>query len=95
MFTFLMRQPLQLEKKMSALSYTGLNKHVVHADHCCKQDVLNVPSVQAASVVPWAAYPSGGRRRLREGSVASEAFSAHTGPSGWSWRELELTRCRL
>lgn len=57
------------------------------------------PSVQVKKrkslVLPWAAYPSEGRRRLKEGSAVPEVLSDHTGPSGWSWRELESTHCRM
>lgn len=91
------------KKESQVLSYAGLNRG---EQTCCPplttaastrqtQDRVERFISSSSSVLPWAAYPSGGRRRLREGSVASEAFSAHTGPSGWSWRELELTRCRL
>lgn len=44
--------------------------------------------------LPWAANPSEERRRLTEGSAASEMHADHKDLHGWSWRELESTHCR-
>ena len=77
-------------------------EHLAHSDLSTKHyTYINISNISEfktdgeAMVLPWAAYPSEERRRPREDNAASEMLSDRTCPSGWSWRELESTHCRL